>query len=314
MNKTERMLAILLELQRTPCVTAQGLADKFELSVRTIYRDMQALSESGVPLFGSPGQGYRLMEGYFLPPVSLNANEAVALLIGTEFMKQYFGKQYTSEADTAGQKIESILPASIRDQSAAIRETVRLLGSHPSVRVDETTCIPIICEATVSQKQLEFGYTKVAASSDTPPTLTRIVDPYGMVLVRNCWMLVAYCTLRQEIRHFRLSRMTNLRILDSEFEWPEGFQFSEYRQRDDRRVLITLQVDRGVAARLREGESIYLERLEEQEGTTIATLRVRQLRDIIKPILGWGSSAVVLEPEELRTAIRHELQNMLKSY
>jgi len=81
MNKTERMLAIVLELQRKSWVRAEDLASIFEISVRTIYRDMQALSEAGVPLLGSPGQGYSLMEGYFLPPVHFTASEAVSLLI-----------------------------------------------------------------------------------------------------------------------------------------------------------------------------------------------------------------------------------------
>src|SRR5690606_8413234 len=81
-NKTDRMLAIVIELQRKGVLRAEDLAAKFETSVRTIYRDIQALSEAGVPVMGAPGVGYSLMEGYFLPPVSFTAEEAVALLIG----------------------------------------------------------------------------------------------------------------------------------------------------------------------------------------------------------------------------------------
>jgi predicted DNA-binding transcriptional regulator YafY len=80
------MLAIVLELQRKPVLRAEDLADVFEVSVRTIYRDIQALSEAGVPIAGAPGQGYSLMEGYFLPPVSFTVDEAVTLLIGTDFI------------------------------------------------------------------------------------------------------------------------------------------------------------------------------------------------------------------------------------
>lgn len=78
MNKTERQLAITLELQRSKTLRAEDLASQFETSVRTIYRDIQALSEAGVPILGAPGQGYSLMEGYFLPPVRFTAEEAVS--------------------------------------------------------------------------------------------------------------------------------------------------------------------------------------------------------------------------------------------
>ncbi len=69
MNRTDRLLAILIELQRRQTVTAQSLAEKFETSIRTIYRDMDALNESGVPIYSMPGHGYSLMDGYFLPPI-----------------------------------------------------------------------------------------------------------------------------------------------------------------------------------------------------------------------------------------------------
>lgn len=89
MNKTDRILAIVIELQRKGVLRAEDLAAKFETSIRTIYRDVQALSEAGVPLAGAPGVGYSLMEGYFLPPVSFTAEEAVALLIGADFVRHH---------------------------------------------------------------------------------------------------------------------------------------------------------------------------------------------------------------------------------
>ena len=87
MNKTDRLLVIVLELQRKEVVRAENLATLFETSVRTIYRDIQALSEAGVPIIGAPGRGYSLMEGYFLPPIGFTVPEAVSLLIGTDFSR-----------------------------------------------------------------------------------------------------------------------------------------------------------------------------------------------------------------------------------
>lgn len=110
MNKTDRLLAIVLELQRNKVLRAEDLAATFETSVRTIYRDIQALSEAYVSVIGAPGQGYSLMEGYFLPPVSFTVEEAVTLLIGTDFIEQWFDVHYGRKSRTSRGKIEAILP------------------------------------------------------------------------------------------------------------------------------------------------------------------------------------------------------------
>src|SRR6185369_16491558 len=98
MNRTDRLLAIVLELQAKGWQRAEDLAETFEISKRTIYRDMDALAESGVPVVSSPGQGYSLIEGYFLPPVHFSPDEAIMLLLGAEFMAQSFDAQYRSAA------------------------------------------------------------------------------------------------------------------------------------------------------------------------------------------------------------------------
>ena len=88
MNRTDRLLAILLEIQAKKQVRAEDLAAIFEVSKRTIYRDVLALMESGVPVVAIPGQGYSLVEGYFLPPLTFNTDEAIMLLLGADFMAQ----------------------------------------------------------------------------------------------------------------------------------------------------------------------------------------------------------------------------------
>src|SRR5262252_5341 len=149
MNRTDRLLAIVLELQRKGARRAEDLAATFETSKRTIYRDIrharltqrldvavdrafadlaatfetskrtiyrdiQALSESGVPVVAQPGVGYSLVEGYFLPPVSFSADEATMLLLGGDFVAQNFDAQYRAAAVSAGRKIEAVLSEKLR--------------------------------------------------------------------------------------------------------------------------------------------------------------------------------------------------------
>src|ERR671923_2411492 len=121
MNRTDRLLAIVLELQRKGTRRAEDLAASFETSKRTIYRDIQALCESGVPVIAQPGSGYSLVEGYFLPPVSFNTDEATMLLLGSEFVADNFDAQYRDAANSATRKIEAVLSEKLRSEVAYLR-------------------------------------------------------------------------------------------------------------------------------------------------------------------------------------------------
>lgn len=161
MNKTDRLLAIVLELQRNKVLRAEDLAATFETSVRTIYRDIQALSEAGVSMIGAPGQGYSLMEGYFLPPVSFTVEEAVTLLIGTDFIEQWFDVHYGRKSRTSRGKIEAILPEPVRSEAARIRKSIRLRTSAEDVsRIQEKAYLEAIRQAILEERKISFHYSK----------------------------------------------------------------------------------------------------------------------------------------------------------
>lgn len=128
MNRTDRLLAIVLELQRKKTCRAEDLAKKFETCKRTIYRDIQALSQSGVPVVSMPGQGYSLMEDYFLPPLHLNPEEAVTLLLGADYVEQNFDASFRVHARGSKAKIEAILPQKQRVAVHELRGTLRLMS------------------------------------------------------------------------------------------------------------------------------------------------------------------------------------------
>src|SRR4051794_186348 len=114
MNRTDRLVAILLELQARGGLRAEDLAKRFEVSVRTIYRDLDALAEGGVPLVATPGKGYRLVEGYFLPPLAFTANEAALLVLGGEFVRRRIDADLQGPAGDALRKLSAVLPAERR--------------------------------------------------------------------------------------------------------------------------------------------------------------------------------------------------------
>src|ERR1044071_4803903 len=132
MNRTDRLLALLLKLQSNGRQRAEDLAVYFETSKRTIYRDIQALSEAGVPVVSLPGQGYSLMEGYFLPPLSFTTDEATMLLLGSDFVSQHFDSQYKAAAESASRKIEAVLSHKLRAEVAYLQNSISLVPFHPN--------------------------------------------------------------------------------------------------------------------------------------------------------------------------------------
>lgn len=315
MNKTERQLAITLELQRSKVLRAEDLAAQFETSVRTIYRDIQALSEAGVPIIGAPGQGYSLIEGYFLPPVGFTAEEAVALLMGTDFIEQKLDGEYVSAVKAARRKIEAVLPEQVREESALVRETMRLLRVGVSaVGWKEKDYLGQVRRAILERRKLSFTYLKKISESDGKRESKREVAPYGLVLVQGNWMLIASCDLRQDIRHFRLSRMTELIVLEERFSMLPGFDLSRYRPSDDRNMRILVRVNPDIADKIVEIANFYMEAMEARKDHLLVTFRVRHLEELLPYILGWGRDVEVLEPEALRIRIRAEVEKILKRY
>lgn len=315
MNKTDRLLAIVLELQRKEVLRAEDLASTFETSVRTIYRDIQALSEVGVPVIGAPGLGYSLMEGYFLPPIRFTLEEAVTLIIGTDFIEQRFDVDYGIGARTSRGKIEAILPESVRNETSRVRNTIRLLSSGEEVTwLKEKEYMVSIRGAILGERKISFHYLKRIPEADGNRHSFRVVAPYGLVLVKGAWILIAYCGLRDEIRHFRLSRMSELSILEDRFKVPTDFNLNDYKPPDDRNVRVIIQINPDVADKVKESNNFYMESIEENENRLLAIFRVRQPDELLHWVLGWGADVLVLEPESFRYRIREEVEKMLKRY
>ncbi len=315
MNKTDSLLAIVLELQRNKVLRAEDLAAIFETSVRTIYRDIQALSEAGVSVVGAPGQGYSLMEGYFLPPVSFTVEEAVALLIGTDFIEHWFDVHYGSKSRTSRGKIEAILPEPIRTEASRIRKSFRLLTTAKDIaRIQEKAYLEAIRRAILEERKIRFRYFKRVAEADGNRQSVRTVAPYGLVLHQGSWVLVAQCELRQNIRHFRLSRMSELVELEDRFILPADFLLDAYQPPDDRNVRVRIWVQPDIADKVRESNNFYIHTIEDHTEGLLVTLRVRQPEELLHWVLGWGSGVVVLEPETFRDRVRHELKKTLERY
>jgi predicted DNA-binding transcriptional regulator YafY len=127
-------------------------------------------------------------------------------------------------------------------------------------------------------------------------------------------MLIGHCDLRQDIRHFRLSRMTELAVLDKPFALPLGFNLSSYRPLDDRSEHVLIRANPEIADKIAETGHFYFESAEEHKEGLLVRFRVRTPQELLHLILSWGGAVEVLEPESLRNRIREEAKKMLKRY
>jgi predicted DNA-binding transcriptional regulator YafY len=307
MNRTDRLLAIILELQGRGWCRAEDLAAIFETSKRTIYRDIQALSEAGVPLISVPGQGYSLVEGYFLPPLSFSIDEATMLLLGAEVVAQHFDAEYRAAAEWAGRKITGVLPESVRDQVDQVKGSFFFV---PKTAPDQAAYLQQLRRAILRRQTVRFCYT--TRYGDDPSPHQREADPYGLVHTDGAWILTAYCHLRQEMRVFRLSRMADLVVLPETFIRPPGYKVGERRpSADSRQVTVCVLIDDEAARWVEEDRFFFITDRQQAPDGLLVTLRVRQEREILQWLLSWGRHLRVLEPESLRDLVAQEAQAML---
>lgn len=290
MNKTERLLAIVMELQRRKLLTADDLAKVLGVSVRTIYRDMVALSEAGVPIIAETGLGYSLMEGYFLPPISFTVEEAVSLLLGTDFIENRFDPALRKSAHSSRRKIEAILSRQIREETNRIQGSIRLLQKDEmDIMMREKANLGNIREAMREGKKLRFTYHKRVAGSDGSRVTVRTVSPYGLAHdEQNGWLLLAFCDLRGDIRHFRVSRISDLTVTDETFQLPDKFDLQSYRPKDTRSIRVCAIFNPEVIDKVEEANNYYMESAETKEDGCHVTFRVRQPEELLSWILGWG--------------------------
>lgn len=259
MNRTDRLLSILIELQRKQIVTANSLAEKFEICKRTIYRDMQALSESGVPIFSIPGQGYSLMDGYFLPPIQLKPEEAVTLLLGSDYVEQNLDSAFSTHAKSAKEKLEAILPSEKQKKVKELRGTFRFLSgtfSHQKAEQEQLEKhLFLLQEAIQKQQCVSFSYRKPTQTDKTK----RTVNPYGLINISGIWYIVSYCLLRQQIRHFRLDRMSDLQGEQEFFNKPEDFHLPTYQPINNRTITIHLLFPPTIAHKIMESRYFFID-------------------------------------------------------
>lgn len=211
MNRIDRLAAILIQLQSRSLVKAQDIAEKFSISLRTVYRDVRALEEAGVPVIGEAGTGYKLMEGYKLPPVMFTQDEATALLTASKLVQSKTDAGISKHYSSALDKIKAVLRHSEKDHMEEIDDHIAVMP-HPAIvhHPQEELHLQPLLKSIGTSSVVEIDYTSLEKNETT----RRKVEPVGVYYMGSHWYLIAFCQLRNDYRNFRTDQINRLVITD----------------------------------------------------------------------------------------------------
>lgn len=219
MRPADRLFQIVLLLGRGRVLTAKTLAERLEVSERTIYRDIQDLAASGVPVEGEAGVGYVLRRGYQVPPLMFNEEELQALVFGADVAKSWGDAEMARAADSILAKIDAVLPERLRPSLATHRLVV------PDTNMSERTSA-VLGDARDGINRRVRVFLDYQDASDQ--STERIVWPLTLLYWGKTWTLGAWCELRQSFRTFRIDRVQSLNVLNSTFPDEPGKRLEDY--------------------------------------------------------------------------------------
>jgi predicted DNA-binding transcriptional regulator YafY len=314
MNRVDRLMAMVLRLQSRRVVRAEDIASHFEISVRTVYRDLSALGEAGIPILAEAGVGYSLVKGYHLPPVMFTAEEASALFIGSKLVEHLTDASLRKQMESALLKIRSVLPRDRQDYLDRLERSTAVVpaGSSALPRLASETLIPIQ-RALAGRRVLAMDY----QAAQRPGVTTREVEPLGLVYYADNWHLIGYCRLRRDVRDFRTDRIRKLQVQAEFFSGHDDFSLQRYLDeaaRAGKFVTARVRFQPELMERVRREWSCRLVEEKAEPGGVVVTLLGYSFEWFAGWVLSFGSKAEVLGPEEFRQLYAAEAEKIAGQY
>lgn len=305
----------MLKLQSKRYVTIDDISDQFDISERTVFRDIKALGESGVPIGFEKDRGYFIVEGYYIPPVMFTKEEAGAILLASKLLERQGDKSLVDQFEQALEKIRAVLKNTQKDYVQELEKYIEVVS--PAVPVEKAfpdMFLNDIKNALIGHKVLSFDY--YANYSDT--FSSREVEPLGICHYANHWHLIAYCRMRNGVRDFRTDRISKLSVLDQHFDPSLRDDFKDHifvrqMQQDVSEVKILFKKN---VARLIGDQRYYYGFIEENktnEGVEM-TFMVGECEYFARWLLMFTDSVRVLNSEILETQMQGLIDQLASHY
>ena|SRR5258708_3889523 len=312
MNRIDRLTAILIQLQSKKIVKAEEIANRFEISLRTVYRDVKALMEAGVPIGSEAGTGYFIVDGYHLPPVMFNQEEASAMLMAGKLVEKMTDLSVKEAFESALLKIKSVLNDSEKDHLEMLQASVEV-GRMP---MPESSNFPNnfltnIQKALVNKEVLEIEY-----HSTREQLTNREVEPIGIQYYSGAWHLIGWCRLRSGYRDFRADRIKTLVNSGKKFDSRNLISLQEYlqslMQSYNELQKVVLIFDKSIFKYRR---YIYGFVSEEDLGDRVrTTFLVNNYSWLARWLLSFGRAVEVEQPEKLKETLAELVEELHEHY
>ncbi|MBS1742310.1 MAG: YafY family transcriptional regulator [Bacteroidetes bacterium] len=312
MNRIDRVSAILIQLQSKRVVKAQDIADRFNISLRTVYRDIKALYEAGVPVIGEAGSGFSIMDGYRLPPVMFTKEEATAFLTAGKMVEKFTDKATRSSYESALYKIKAVLQFTDKDYVNSLEEHIEVVRNPwlPDTGNDNTH-LQNILQSIASKTIIDIGY----YAYHNQQYSNRLVEPVGIFYLGTHWYMIGYCQLRKDYRHFRTDRIRYISNTGVHFnkQHPSLHSFIEKMKQEKELQQVIIRVDKHVLRYF--GEQKYYNGFvseKEVNGSMEMRFLTQSLRGFARFFLLFGEHADIIEPAELKDMLQTILADISK--
>ena len=222
-KRTDRLNAILIQLQTKRIITSTDLAKQFGVSIRTVYRDIKALELAGVPILTEEGKGYTLMEGYKIPPVMFTERQANALILAEQLVLKNKDASLIRDYSEAIDKIKAVLRQTEKDKANLLSDRTRFKNITHFPRSSDS--LSELQNALTNFNQVIINYTNQEGRCSS-----RTVEPFAFLNTLETWLLIAYCHSRKDFRFFRLDRINQYQVLSEKFE-PHKMTLEEFMEK-----------------------------------------------------------------------------------
>lgn len=305
-KRFDRIVAILIQLQSKKIVKAHEMAERFEVSLRTIYRDIRTLEVSGVPIYSEAGIGYSLMDGYRLPPVMFTREEAGSFIAAEKLMQQFTDKELGDHYASAMYKLKAVLKSSDKDLVSNMESSVLVRNSNELFNKKAPNALASIFRGIGEKTQIILFYQTLEATEATE----RTIEPVGVFHENNNWYVFGFCHLRKDYRQFRTDRIHDIKQTNLPFSLAHQPLETYLQKEKTDMVKIRILVDKSIAKYIRSDRKSYGFVSEKETGNDVEmTFMCRDFEDgFARWYMMFGDYSTILEPESLKTRVARLLE------